>query len=475
MSDLTINIIKRVSTFIRRNHLLPPPSAKGFTVVVGLSGGADSVALTHILQRLGYDLRLTHCHFGLRGEESDRDADFCAAYARRLGLPLRTVCFDTESELRLSPQSVETLCRELRYSWWEEEYRAPYDSIMDDGEKAVRLCVGHHQDDAIETMLFHLMRGTGIKGLLGIPSRNGWIARPLLCLSHQEILDYLKENRLDYVTDSTNLQNDYTRNKIRNLLLPLMEQINPNARKGIIKSICNLADTEYLASLGLNIALDEELGYIDHDGVSIRTLNRSTFDLDALTKGVLYEFLKAYMRRPEGLIPDILSAIDRNTKNRIFRTDEIYLCITEDQLLLTSAQGPGGTPFDWMPGSGHNPMSRYFSITIGDRASARLYNPDRESACFDLQKLIYPLHFRHWQKGDRIRPLGMKGYKLVSDLFSDAHLSPIEKEQAWVVTDATGRIAWVSGLRMSEEFRVEPFTHRVLHIRHTADPSPSCP
>lgn len=474
MSDLTTNIFERVSKFIRCKRLLPPSTTQGLTVVVGLSGGADSVALAHILHRLGYDLRLTHCHFGLRGDESDRDADFCAAYARRLGLPLRTVCFDTESSLRQNPQSVEILCRELRYSWWAQEYLEPCDRILDDGEKAVRLCVGHHQDDAIETMLFHLMRGTGIKGLLGIPSRNGWIARPLLCLSHQDILDYLKDNRLDYITDSTNLQNDYTRNKIRNLLLPLMEQINPNARKGILKSMRNLADTEHLALLSTCITLDEKFQYIDHDGVRFRTLDRSAFSLDALSKGVLYEYMKPHMKHPERLIPDILFAINRNVRHRAFRTDEIYLCLTEDKLLLTCDKEPGGTPFEWMPGTGHNPMSRYFSITIGDRASARLDNTDKERACFDLQKLIYPLHFRHWQKGDRIRPLGMHDYRLVSDLFTDAHLSPVEKEQTWIMTDATGRIVWVSGLRMSEEFRVEPFTNRVLHIHHTAEPSPSC-
>lgn len=474
MSDLTTNILRRVSTFIRQNSLLPPSATPGFTVVVGLSGGADSVALTHILHRLGYDLQPTHCHFGLRGEESDRDADFCAAYARRLGLPLRTVCFDTESSLRQKTQSVEILCRELRYSWWTQEYLEPCTRTLDNGEKAVRLCVGHHQDDAIETMLFHLMRGTGIKGLLGIPSRNGWIARPLLCLSHQDILDYLTDNRLDYITDSTNLQNDYTRNKIRNLLLPLMEQINPNTRKGILTSMRNLADTEHLASLGTIVTFDEKFRYIDRDGVRFRTLARSAFSLDALSKGVLYEFLKPHMKHPERLIPDILSAIGRNVRHRVFRTDEIYLCLTADQLLLTGEKEPGGAPFDWMPGTGHNPMSHYFSITIGDRASARLDNTDKESACFDLQKLIYPLHFRHWRKGDRIRPLGMRDYRLLSDLFTDAHLSPVEKEQTWVMTDATGRVAWVTGLRMSEEFRVEPFSNRVLHIRHITDPLPPC-
>lgn len=460
--------LNRVRTFIQRNHLLPPASTPGFTVVVGLSGGPDSVALVHILHRLGYRLQLTHCHFGLRGNESDRDADFSAAYARRLGLPLRTVCFDTESPQRLRRQSIETLCRKLRYDWWEKEYLQPVD-YDGEGELRVRLCVGHHQDDAIETMLFHLMRGTGIQGLLGIPARNAWIARPLLCLSRSEILDYLKENRLEYITDSSNQENEYTRNKIRNLLLPLMEQINPNTRRGLVTTICNLADTKYLALLGAEIALEESIEQHIIDGFKFQVLHRSVVDQNDQTKAILYESLRHYLKHPMRLIPDIVRAFDQGVKNRVFRTDDAYICLTEEELWVCAHSNPVGAPFRWMPGQ-RNKIPFYFDVRTSVRTLPLIPNDDKESATFDLQKLVYPLHFRHWQQGDRIRPLGMQNYKLVSDLFTDAHFSPLQKAQTWVLTDANGRIAWVSGLRMSDEFRVDPSTTRLLHVEHTPTP-----
>lgn len=462
-------IQQRVCTFITRNHLLPSPTTPNFSVVVGLSGGADSVALVHILHSLGYKLQLTHCHFGLREDEADRDADFCAAYARQLGLPLRTVCFDTQSELRRRPQSVETLCRKLRYHWWEREYLKPAERYGD-GIAEIRLCVGHHQDDVIETALFRLMRGTGIRGLMGIPARNGWIARPLMCLSHREIVGYLKACRLPYVTDSTNLENDCVRNKIRNLLLPLMEQINPNARRGIAKTLYQLADTQYFATLGIEIALYEEASTFSYDGYTFTTVPRRAVEQNDRTQAILYECLKNFLKHPMRLIPDIVRCLDAGAKNRVFRTNDTYICLTETHLVFTPNGNPIAPPFQWSPGEDEEKEPPYFQIHIEDRRGPCVFSDDENHACLDLLKMVYPLHFRHWQEGDRIRPMGMKNYKLVSDLFTDAHYSPLQKAQAWVVTDARGRIAWVSGLRLSGDFCVDSSTRRMLHIHHMPCP-----
>lgn len=216
-------IKKRVKQYIEKEKLFSPESK----VFVALSGGADSVALLRLLHSIGYRCEAAHCNFHLRGTESDRDERFVRGLCRELGIPLHTTHFDTTGYAAEKHVSIEMAARDLRYEWFEKlrvEYRA--DAIA----------VAHHQDDSVETMLLNLIRGTGIKGLLGIRPRNGSIVRPLLCATREEIIRYLRHIKQEYVTDSTNTEDEYTRNKIRLHLLPLMEEINPSVKKNLTET-----------------------------------------------------------------------------------------------------------------------------------------------------------------------------------------------------------------------------------------------
>lgn len=222
-------IQQRVTKYIEKEHLFSLDAK----VLIALSGGADSVALLCILHTAGYHCEAAHCNFHLRGEESDRDELFVRQLCKRTGIHLHTIDFNTTQYAKEKQISIEMAARELRYDWFEKTRKECQADVI---------AVAHHQDDSVETILLNLIRGTGITGLLGIRPRNGAIVRPLLCVNREDIIHYLESIGQDYVTDSTNLEDEYTRNKIRLNLLPLMQEINPSVKKNLIDTSNYLND-----------------------------------------------------------------------------------------------------------------------------------------------------------------------------------------------------------------------------------------
>ena len=261
---------EKVAQYINRKQLLRPTDK----VLVALSGGADSVALLRLLQASGYDCEAAHCNFHLRGAESDRDEAFVRQLCVKQQVPLHTVHFDTARTAEERHISIEMAARELRYGWFEE---------IRQKINADAIAVAHHQDDSVETLLLNLIRGTGINGLRGIRPKNGHIVRPLLCLERKEIISYLNRIGQDYVTDSTNLQDEYTRNKIRLNLLPMMQEINPSVKESILKTAEHLDDAASIYNIGIEEA---KLRVKTPEGISIGALRQ-----EAAPETVLFEIL----------------------------------------------------------------------------------------------------------------------------------------------------------------------------------------
>lgn len=420
-------ILQRVASFIERNRLLNQPSSQPL-VYVGLSGGPDSVALLHILRSLGYDCQALHCNFHLRGEESNRDQDFCESLCRQLQIEIIIEHFDTREYMKSHHLSLEMAARELRYQWWKK--------MMDEqGTSESRIALGHHQDDSIETMLMNLMRGTGIKGLTGIVPYNQStkVIRPLLCLTREEILEYLDENKLSYVVDSSNLECDTMRNQIRNKLLPEMMQIAPQSKHAMITTMSHLAAVHNYAKQYLKQFFDltderDRFGIKWHE-IDIETIQQSfvgsmdDFEYewglhfcDPLTHKVVRNKYKLFTYPKDESIFE--------TNNPLI-DEEIYDLKKEDSALIKEGR----------------------------------------CECFDADTIKFPLVLRRWQTGDRMMPLGMEGRsKLVSDLFQNAHFSAIEKATTWLIVDANGSIVWVLGLRISDLHKVTTSTTRVLKL-----------
>jgi len=207
--------IKKVKKFVDDNNLLDKSSLH----IIALSGGADSTALLLALHQMGYKLEAAHCNFRLRGEESNRDEAFCSNLCSKLSIPLHRIHFDTREYANLHKISIEMAARNLRYHYFEQ---------LRQDLNANDILVAHHKEDNVETVLINLVRGTGLHGLCGIQPRNGHIKRPLLGIHREEIEEFLKTKGQSYVTDSTNLIDDVTRNKIRLNILPLLKDINPS-------------------------------------------------------------------------------------------------------------------------------------------------------------------------------------------------------------------------------------------------------
>ena len=224
-------MINKIKEYIETCCLLPSDKP----VIVGLSGGGDSVSLLFILNRLGYKCVAAHCNFHLRADESDADEVFCREYAEQLHLAFEKVDFDTLSYAAEQHISVEMAARQLRYEWF-EVLRNKYD--------AQAIAVAHHRDDSNETMLLNLIRGTGIRGLCGIRPKNEWVVRPLLCVGKDELNRFINKHQLPYRTDSTNLSDEFARNYIRLRLIPLMKDLNPSVETALARTAEHLADAE---------------------------------------------------------------------------------------------------------------------------------------------------------------------------------------------------------------------------------------
>lgn len=381
----------------------------GYNYIVGLSGGPDSVALLHWLHSQGHTLLVTHCNFHLRSAESDRDEAFCRELCHTLNLRLEVRHFDTRAYMESHHVSLELAARELRYAWW--------NGLLDEHPQA-KLAIGHHRDDSIETFLFNLMRGTGIKGLTGIPAENGRIVRPLLSWSRNDILAYLQENKLDYITDSSNLEDEATRNKIRHQLVPLMEQILPQTKGGIAHTIELLQQTRKLADAQLDTIFFPTKEF-HQASICWREF---VYNPDC---GYSKEFLFHEWEARNGA-----SACHENL---------FYTTGKEDS--------DTASPFSVEELTEIPPFSKDYEL-------------------FDAEKVALPLTFRHWKEGDRIAPLGMKGKsRLVSDIFTDSHLSPMHKATTWIVADANDQIIWVVGHKVSEATRITKTTKHVIKIK----------
>lgn len=465
MNDISKNILERVSQFMATNDLLQKEDP---LVFVGLSGGSDSVALIHILRSLGYNnVIATHCNFQLRGEESERDQRFCQNLCRELKVKLLMRRFNTTKYMEEHRLSLEMACRELRYNWWKE--------LLASNDYSTRrfnrfIAVGHHIDDSIETILMNLMRGTGIKGLTGIIAHNRQthVVRPLLCLTRTDIIDYVTSCNLSFVTDSTNRENDCQRNNIRNRLLPLMEEINPNARRGIVKTMHNLQDIERIAYNEIGEKLDEHVMVENRNQHTIRHLVTQDMDVHRNDFPVLVrEFLlsQGVKLHPNTLAEVIESA--RDGERKIFQGDNYWICNSEVDLIAephpinldNEVYTIKGITFQ--PENNVLDMFNIFETTPQQIDSLKV---DPTMTLIDPDKVRLPLIIRHWREGDRILPFGRKQTKLVSDLMTDAHFNWWQKTTNWIVTDSDNQILWVYGLRSSEIAKVSKDTKRIVAI-----------
>lgn len=437
--------ILEVEQYIVENELL----AGGEKVIVGVSGGADSVALLDILHSFKLECVVAHCNFHLRGEESNRDAFFVEELCKKYGLKYERIDFDTEAHAEINSISIEMAARELRYNWF-EQIRTIH--------MAQKIAVAHHRDDSVETILLNLIRGTGIRGLTGIRPKNGYIIRPLLCLSRNDILEYLKERKLSYVDDSTNSEDLYSRNKIRLNIIPMLETINPSAKEAIIRTSNNLSQVSNIYHLYVNQIKGE---IFKDDKINIALLVQY-----AEPQAILFEILSPYGFNPAVIQQVFESLLGQSGKTFHSETYELlkdrgfFILKKKEALSLDSFTIHKDDNIIIHP----VPLKIERTLINGDFAIEK----DSKTLYVDASKVNYPLTLRHWRQGDRFIPFGMKGKKKVSDYFSDNKFSLFDKEEAWLLCSGED-IMWIVGHRSDDRFKIDNDTTEVIKITYNPE------
>ena len=425
-------------------------------MVVAVSGGADSVALLAALHSLGYDCVAAHCNFHLRGEESQRDMRHVESIANRLGITLTIKHFDVAGHMAATGESVEMACRSLRYAW--------FNTVLD-REGASCLAVAHHREDQTETFFLNLLRTTGLGGLTGMAWRNGCVVRPMLDMSRAEIVQYLRAKGLDFVTDSSNAENHYRRNRLRNVVIPTIEQSFPGATDAVLATMDHLADTQRL------LAYAVERMSRDYVGADCSIdLARMDADLPApIAESLLFELV-----RHRGFTATQARNMLMADGHAVFTARDCRAELSRGRLRFSQSTNSAAGPDTW-PVSLRRPIIDPVHIDVA-QLSVASFRPVRnpmvayvDAAVLEGDRKGAPeFVLRHWRRGDRMRPYGMKGEKLVSDIFADARLTAEQKRRTWLLT-RNGEILWVVGIRASALFAVTPATRRFIRLEYRPD------
>ena len=453
-------MLNKIKRFIASEHLLRVDAL----YLVALSGGADSVALLLCLKELGYRVEAVHCNFHLRGEESLRDEQFCEELCQRENIPLHKAHFDTQAYANLHKVSIEMAARELRYRYFFQLKEA----LSADG-----ICVGHHKEDSVETILINLVRGTGLSGLMGIRPRNNDVIRPLLCVTRQEIEDYLQKYAVSFVIDSTNLVDDVVRNKIRLNVLPQLSEINPSVTDTILTTANHLSEVDAIVQESLKSALGKAISFINPViQVSSNSLSNEPFQLDLSVVRAFPSpsYFLFHVLKPLGFsssqIAEMVSHLDGQIGQLWYSaTHEL----THDRGFFMVLSREEAEPRELViPETGRYVYDEQLSLRLTERALTPSSNVSFSKVPtivdLDASSIRFPLTLRRVAEGDRFTPLGMRGTQLMSDFLTNRKRNRFEKRNQLVLLDATGTILWVLGLRINDHFKLTPQSTSCLRI-----------
>ncbi|MBX2828994.1 MAG: tRNA lysidine(34) synthetase TilS [Flavobacteriaceae bacterium] len=422
------------------------PNLMGKKIIVAFSGGLDSRVLLELLHALKFDIAVAHCNFGLRGEESNEDEQFVKKLAMEMGIPFFLKQFDTSHYAKNNKLSIQMAARELRYQWFASLLKEKgYDF----------LATAHHADDDMETFFVNLSRGTGIRGLDGIPRKNDSIIRPMLNFTRDDILTYAKQQGLYWREDSSNEDTKYLRNLIRKSLIPAYKELGEKAQKGFRSSQRFLRQNRGL--IDDYIQLVEKL-------VVAKTEEGLVVDIQKLmdlpnTEALLYELLSPYGFSDFNALKELLHA--QTGKQVVSNSHRILK--NRDALLLTVLDVKAEGERYEIPSS---TTQMETPIILSFSEADRFEITNGYTVFLDDETLRFPLSLRKWEEGDSFYPFGMKGKKKLSKFFKDEKLSLVAKENCWLLCSGD-QIVWVVGYRMDDRFKVTRQTKKIVRIDYT--------
>jgi tRNA(Ile)-lysidine synthase len=419
---------------------------KNQSLLLAISGGIDSVVLAHLLKEGGFNFSLAHCNFQLREKESDADEKFCKTLARKMNIPIYIQKFNTLEYCRINKTNVQLAARKLRYDWFHKlinERRFDY------------VLTAHHANDVMETIFINLLRGTGIQGLKGISEKKGRIVRPLLHFKKEEIDLYAREKKITYRLDKSNLEDKYERNFIRLNIIPALKKLHPKLEETFIKNTTHFKQEAEIVNDFLE-SKSSELITQTHDFVFV---SKKKLKKEKYAESILNHLIGGYgfnETQQKNILRNIVSDA---LPGKLFASTTHQLAIDRYDLVIKPIH-----------------LDKFKDVMINslpDLKKQAVFALDKIKDFRTLKKnelvihpssLIFPLTVRSWQKGDKFKPFGMKGFKLVSDFLKDEKLNTFEKEKCQLLLNGNGEIIWVIGYRSDERYKVSKSEKDLLKL-----------
>lgn len=423
------------------------PFLNGKKLLLATSGGIDSMVLLHLCHQLELDIRVAHCNFQLRGDESDEDEKFVKAQCEKLDILLFVNHFDTKKFAEQQKLSIQVVARNLRYEWFNSLLiNNNYDYIL----------TAHHLDDSLETFLINFTRGSGLDGLTGIPEQNGTIVRPLLAFSRNEIEAFAKENNLEWREDSSNASDKYLRNKLRHDVIPILKELNPSLLDSFDNTISNLQQAKTLVDDASRIVYRKVVTDINFQ----KRINLSELMQLPNYQAYLYQWLEPFGFSDWDSITDLTTA---QSGKQIHSQNHTLLKDRNELIIFPKQESEETAQFSIAKDQKEVKFPLKMAFCNIDHISVQTTN----TIFVDEEKLQFPLEIRKWQEGDLFFPFGMNGSKKLSKFFKDEKFSLLEKSSTWLLC-SENQIVWVIGKRQDERFKVTEATTKILKINYTA-------
>jgi tRNA(Ile)-lysidine synthase len=428
--------------YIEENHMVK----RGDRVLTTVSGGIDSMVMSHLFITAGFDTGIAHCNFCLRGKESDRDEEFVKKYADDNNIPFFSRRFDTKRYASRHGISIQMAARDLRYKWFDEiRKKGKYDKIA----------IAHNLNDNIETLLINLTRGTGLTGLTGMKPSGNCIIRPLLFATREKITDYCNSNGIKYREDRSNAETKYMRNRMRHLVIPVLKEINPSVEITLYETTEKLSGINEIVAIFIS-KLKEKVLTESGENIILKTGPLKQY-LD--NSSILYELTKQF-GMTNALLKDLRNILKGGTGGRIF-TDTHRIIKNRDELIITRKTNEDSELYKIPSVEGFKKVP-FIKSAISVNITLNFHIPsDSGTACLDLDKVAFPLLIRKWRAGDSFYPLGMKQKKKLSDYFTDRKYSIPDKEKTYIL-ESGGKIAWIVGERIDDRFKITGKTKKAI-------------
>ena len=457
-----MNILEKFKEYIKQQNLFHPKDK----LLLAVSGGVDSIVLCELCKQAGYDFIIAHCNFKLRGEESERDEAFVKQLGQKYEVEVLVKKFDTQKYADENKLSIQVAARELRYNWFTElltKMKADFNPEVSNspfrGLGGV-LLTAHHANDNIETLLMNFFKGTGINGLHGILPKQGNIIRPLLFARKEELSEFALANNLNFVEDSSNASDKYTRNYFRNQLIPDLQKVFPQVEDNLMNNIQRFREIEIIYQQSISLTKKKLL---EAKGSEIHIPVLKLLKTAALNT-IVYEIIKDYgftAHQAEEVITllkadtgkYIRSATHRIIKNRNWLIIAPNKTIEAENIFIEEKD----KQVEFQQGK--------INIEVLSTQNSKL-KTQNHIAQLNAAEIKFPLLLRKWKPGDYFYPLGMQKKKKLSRFFIDQKLSLIQKEKTWVI-EMDKKIIWVVGLRIDDRFKITDNTKNILQITLT--------